>query len=306
MTSKKGKKRSTETVPQSGPEKKTKHFSWDNTSYAKNIERLFLFLPYFLILSYVCLLIDLVTYPGFIKKYLFIDSAVPFVIAVTGFFFEAWWKLHNFKTEKDSFTTFLLYCNRALTIPLLLSNYILNNLEKEHYTNYVFATFHLNLSRLESLVTLNIFLLVVDLIFSHQEIREILRTKMISAIQVVFFVSVIYVFIPQFTNASQLIAGGTSDMLANPFKSNDQKFVEQMNGNNTTGWIFTYTQFLNRKVPKNGKIFIPPQIEPWLMEGNQYYVRWFLYPRDVIYERDPNAPIPLEAEYIMIAHGIWY
>ena len=41
------------------------------------------------------------------------------------------------------------------------------------------------------------------------------------------------------------------------------------------------------------------------MEGNPYYLRWYIYPRFTVESQDLNAPIPPTAEYILIADGSW-
>ena len=78
-------------------------------------------------------------------------------------------------------------------------------------------------------------------------------------------------------------------------------------GNTYYGWIQPYTQFITQLTPKDSRILIPPQSNHWKMEGNADFVRYFLYPRQLVIF--PNlfwtdfSQVPVRTQYILVAEG---
>ena len=78
-------------------------------------------------------------------------------------------------------------------------------------------------------------------------------------------------------------------------------------GNTYYGWIQPYTQFITQLTPKDSRILIPPQSNVWKMEGNADFVRYFLYPRQLVIF--PNlfwtdfSQVPVRTQYILVAEG---
>lgn len=85
----------------------------------------------------------------------------------------------------------------------------------------------------------------------------------------------------------------------------EARFVPFEYGNEHHGWIWTYAEFVKVHVPEKSVLYIPPQTDTWRQEGNKYYFRWFMYPRELINFEDPFAPIPPTATHIVIANGGW-
>lgn len=85
----------------------------------------------------------------------------------------------------------------------------------------------------------------------------------------------------------------------------DDRYIYKMGGNLSMGWIYTYSKFLRENIPANATIAIPPQTESWRMEGNLWYMRFFLYPRALIAAESIEATPNDKAEYVLISHGAW-
>lgn len=83
------------------------------------------------------------------------------------------------------------------------------------------------------------------------------------------------------------------------------RFVPYEFGIEHHGYIWEYAKFVQAHVPEEARVFIPPQSDIWPQEGNKYYFRWFVYPRDLLQSTDPTAPIPPEATHVLISRGGW-
>jgi hypothetical protein len=67
---------------------------------------------------------------------------------------------------------------------------------------------------------------------------------------------------------------------------------------------YDYAIFIKDNTPPNARILIPPQSYPWDKTGNVAYLRYFLYPRDLINgdEKDPKVDIQ-SVDYVLIDYG---
>lgn len=83
------------------------------------------------------------------------------------------------------------------------------------------------------------------------------------------------------------------------------RFLPYEFGVHHQGWIWPYSRFLLKHVPEDGVFFIPPQNITWAQEGNQYYFRWFIYPRKMLQSSDAYASLPIEAQYVIVSNGGW-
>jgi hypothetical protein len=85
----------------------------------------------------------------------------------------------------------------------------------------------------------------------------------------------------------------------------EDRYLNKMGGNYGMGWIYTYSKFLRANIPEDAIVFIPPQASSWRMEGNLWYMRYFLHPRTLLGSDAIIMDPPETAEYILIAHGAW-
>lgn len=57
----------------------------------------------------------------------------------------------------------------------------------------------------------------------------------------------------------------------------DWKMGEKL-GNN----FYSYAKFLQKEIPEDATVMIPPPRFPWPQTGNKYYLNYFLYPRKLV------------------------
>jgi len=67
---------------------------------------------------------------------------------------------------------------------------------------------------------------------------------------------------------------------------------------------YDYAMFIKNNTPANATILIPPQAYPWDKTSNVAYLRYFLYPRNLINggEKEPNVDIN-SVDYVLIDYG---
>ncbi len=120
-----------------------------------------------------------------------------------------------------------------------------------------------------------------------------------------FCLSFMYLFLSQINYVTERIY----DLSARTWQAQHVAFFDRFTpfdgGVENEGWIWPYTRFLDAHVPENAELFIPPQSDTWPLEGNPFYLRWFIFPRRTTGSSDPRAPIPAHVKYIIVSRGGW-
>lgn len=84
----------------------------------------------------------------------------------------------------------------------------------------------------------------------------------------------------------------------NPFLSYDLKMRIKLGPE-----LYEYFQFLQKNLPEEATVYIPPMMEPWGYTGNPAIVRYFLYPRKIIPSKFEDKNIPKEATHALLVWG---
>ena len=172
--------------------------------------------------------------------------------------------------------------------------------------------FHLKIYRFVSLTSYffyyTIFLLI-GLLFSEKIYNQAKKIwKKIPKVKIKFawqfYFLIIYLIFQQLISVFSLMSKKIIKILYAfeiPF---EERWEPLMGGRYSFGWIDTYSKFINSKVPREATLLIPNQTGPWEMEGNRWYYRWFVYPRDLVQMLD-QPEIPKEANYALITYGVF-
>jgi hypothetical protein len=151
--------------------------------------------------------------------------------------------------------------------------------------------------------------LLIGLLFSEKISNQINKVwKKIPKIKLKyvwpFYFLMTYLIFQQLISVFSIMSKKTVKILATLNVPFEERWEPIMGGRFSFGWIATYSKFINSEVEEDSTILIPNQVAPWEMEGNPYYIRWFLYPRKTVQMLD-SIEIPKEAEYILISYGIF-
>lgn len=274
------------------------------------IERILTFnnylFPHLYVVANFLLGIELFTYRGFTFRYMYLDTRFISFLTVLSFFIIFIQRIKQ-SIKLTNLTKLILEINKLAIIPLLVANYLLTSLDIYYYQNYVYAKFHININNLQFIISFNILLLILQIIQSSETVKKftwkIIAPKYL--INILFLVSTLYFVLPQVQTVAKWMYGSLISYVHTIRLSHEDKFIYLNGGEETTGWITKYTNFVNKHVPERATIFIPPQKESWLMEGNPYYIRWYIYPRFTVQSQEIISPIPDEAEYVLIDNGAW-
>ncbi len=157
--------------------------------------------------------------------------------------------------------------------------------ETATYPNYVFSTTHINPFT---------FQLFLGLLWFHfLIIRKYNFTKSL-LIAVIMFVAV-----DGMGRTLAIAYKGVSQFLRDPFATYAQKMTSTYPG------FYPAMQEIKKLTPSDATIYIPPQGNPWEIEGNVAMVTYFLYPRKVINLEPDKIPTLPPKSYLLIAKGSW-
>lgn len=265
----------------------------------------FLF-PHFYIVTNVLLFMELVTYRGFIAKYVFIDPRILVIISVMSLlyvFFENIKKTVPLSKQIE----YVFELNKLLLAPLFISYYLLISIEDYYYPNYLYSNFHINALNFVLILSFNVSIAILQLLshskFLMKYLQEIIESK--AVVHMAFFIAVLSFVLPQSQTISTWMYQASIRVARSFNYTWEERLIYLSGGEQNAGWIVLYTKFINTYVADDGVIFIPPQKESWQMEGNEYYMRWFIYPRRTVQSQDISAEIPNEATYVLIDNGAW-
>ena len=213
-------------------------------------------------LAVLSLGIESVTYCGFVQRHFLISSTVIVwfsLISLIIFFFTD----DKFADKQRSRQKSLL---KMLYLPLFVSSLLLIYVESINYSNFVFSKVHIQPQNLFALSTyLLIYIFCLDFVNEKKIIKYL-------------------ILITSFIQLNSIIKEGN--------KTYDDKLSRFY------GKCYLSTQFINKLVPENGTLIVPPQDNSvWPCSGNVSLLRYFLYPRNLI-NYDGNL---FPASYILIS-----
>jgi len=271
-----------------------------------NFSKLLIFLyPPLFIITFLMLLTEVFTYQGFISKHLFYNALLVPILSISLFSVYRY-----FAASRNSFISLLIPPLYVITSIVTLLYLFLQFQEQQHFSNYIFSTYHIHLSSLQTftifLILCTLQVLCIDPWAWSKTIQSVIAAVVRSPgrfLYVILIGFLLVTLVRQLMTIGSEFLNNTLDMMTTYDYSEKEKFVYKLGGNQELGWIMTFATFINTHTPENAKIFIPPQTSTWPLEGNEAYFRWFIYPREIIQATDENQQIPPEAEYVIVAYG---
>ncbi len=168
-------------------------------------------------------------------------------------------------------------------------------LEWVNWQNYVLYTFHIYY---HSIVWVFLLCLEAQLIyeFTFGKLRKIIDMHFSTLLYLTLLVIL--------TNSSfsnlKYFSEDIKFMLAYPLASYDEKMRDKLGD-----FFYNYTKFIVSHTEPNAKILIPPWPNyPWPQTGNVAYMRYFLYPRELVSGEVFIPPGNINTfDYVLIAYG---
>ncbi len=257
-------------------------------------------------ISLILSLIEIFTYKNFFFKHFYIHTDVLIGLAViSGMIFIA--REERMKTTFLNKMVFILtrgcYAILALTIPLYVYFNLLNLI---NYPNYVFSKIHIQTDLIIRPIVLCLSLVILlylqkkHLVSFYKLYKEKTWKNYARYFLTIIIVGIIalYTLVNLIVNAADIIPQ-TILMINNRNLTRQQKYEYVMVKN--YGYFYNYMDFIKSVTPPDASILLPPQKNPWQLEGNQRLVRYFLFPRVLYSAHESN--LPASFDYIMIAWG---
>lgn len=246
-------------------------------------------LPALIVLTYICLFIDTIKYPGAVGTHFFIDAKVYFALSVTVLLF--------LKT-RTKVMEFVLKVNRILLILFTFIYIFFILLEGSHFTNYVLNVFHIHLDGLVLVVLFSLSVFLVDKF--KNAIPRLTKRNGLIYIGMVFFI--VFYVIKNTSLVFDMAFNTDSYILFHLTDTYDEKMFYEW------GKAYQFLVFVRNNTPSDATVIIPPEEDPWLMgSGNDTFVRAFIFPRKITQETliIPDGDIKSFAPktYILITWG---
>jgi len=258
--------------------------------------------PYLVTLVEFTLFLEVITYRGFVREYLLVDSMVLFVFAILSGLIVVY---RAGKTKdlavKSNLINFVFIVNKLLFLPMIIFYYFLISLESRHYRNYVFSMYHINLENFLLLMIFNIYLLFVQITVEKKRKRNFVFPKPSFGNLAIFMLIFFFILfeIKDIDSTLRMTVGPAREALL------FSRFDRETRLRKKFGFLYDYAQFIKENTPDNSTILIPPQDYPWPMTGNVLYFRYFLYPRQLlnggVYELGEN--FSEEIDFVLLAKG---
>lgn len=256
-------------------------------------------------LTFFILILEVFTYKNILFKHFFISSDVLFVISLV-----LGWMVLNSQERGNKLVEFLskytFFTLQYLFLPISVCYLYFIFLNINHYPNYVFSNYHL---QPDLLIRPLLFSLSI-LLLSYIKKRSGMFTQTVNLIKdpkkqtenILLLVLILALFSYGVFNFMKDI-NSLSPYVVLSFKNFDKSEQQKRDVMMKTkyGYFYDYIKFVNKIVPSNSSILLPPQKNPWQNEGNQRLSRYFLYPRNIYSAHENN--LPSNIEYIEIAWG---
>ncbi|GAB4028105.1 MAG: hypothetical protein Fur0011_7400 [Candidatus Microgenomates bacterium] len=229
---------------------------------------------YYLILAFALIsaFLESVSYYGFIENKLGFPSLAIYLLSfiISIFYFK------QVKVTTKIFKIILIITSIIYAFLIALETYF--------YPNYIYSNFHINPAVTQ-----------FALAFLSYHLTLHLNLDWYKAL---LFASLIYVLVDGSGRTLGLASRGLGHFVSDPSASYETKLARVYPG------FYETMKEIVEVTPANSTIFIPPQSNPWELEGNGAMVRYFVYPRQVRNLSDdlfvPKVDGPA---YVLVARG---
>ncbi|OGM13515.1 hypothetical protein A3A76_03690 [Candidatus Woesebacteria bacterium RIFCSPLOWO2_01_FULL_39_23] len=274
-----------------------------------------------LLISYIFYLGETFIHPGIFR----LNENIPiFLISVLSLIPHFINTAHTnyFKSNNNNVANIIA----AVTTPIFFSFYLIfGYIESSNYSNYVFSTYHVYYQNMIFIVLTSIFYLIsisrvkLPVIkklphINYEKLRikftfpkaisiRVLKilNKGINSINLFFiylhklsfrslliFICILFL---SFENISNLISPLTSEFV-NTWKYVGKSYDEKMGFK--WGAFYSYMLFIKNNTTEDSVIYHPAVVGPFLWEGSQVVLRYFLYPRILVNDEDIKSDYPSE------------
>lgn len=258
------------------------------------VKRVLYLLPIMWLIALVTSFGEAYFYPGVISKHTPISALLIYLVfGIVGLFglYGTEWKNKPLRMFRK-LSYFAVYIFGAGYLLFYL-------LEKIHYPNYVFSTFHIHPAQLATPLALSVYAYAIS---SKDVLLMILNNSEILFKWFPITTILLWILIQNFIEVGMSAGRDLSFMAKNPTASYDQKMEEKLGKQ-----FYNYALFVKENTPEDSKILLPPfPANPWPQTGNIPYMTYFLYPRTLLNGEEYSSKHDLKKEgidYVLVTWG---
>jgi len=223
------------------------------------------FFPFFVVTGAALVLLEAITYSGFVKHHLFLDLQVFFgLLVVSGYLTAANFNSVNGKRTKNF--NFLANLSTITFPAVLVIGTVFISIERANYRGYVYTHgFHLDPGYFFYLYAIYIIVFLINI-----SARKFNKGSFLPLLIIVVFFFLIY----------QNLQGDIFDAVPKLKTAIKHPFASTLSkGRYLFADFYDFMQFVNKYTPKDAVIMRMPQQGKWPSLSNDGYVRGFIYPR---------------------------
>lgn len=233
--------------------------------------------PVFLFYTLLCFslaLVEIYKYPGVVAEFTHVNfKCFIYLLALLAALIK---KPRKYKK------TFIIIASSTILFCLCISI-----IELLTFSNFMFSRFHINVGGAGNLASLSLIILSPYYLPDGKILKKI-------ALLILGYWSILNLFDTLNYAGSKIVF-----QINRPSASYDDKMRIELGG------FYDCMLVVKSNTPEDATIFIPPQADVWQMEGNEFLVMYFLYPRRIMhFEKISEAALSLKP-YFIYSWGYW-
>lgn len=267
--------------------------------YRKNISAIFPILNKILFVSLFGIsiffsFVELYKYPGFAAKHFTISLNILIILTVISGSLTKVLESNKKVALIDTVYTYTINIAARLFLPIILVSLTAGIIESINYSNFIFSKLHIHPGAFYPLFSLTLLALFLKTSFkTFFKSNQKYKSMLILLIIVIGF-SWLY---KNLCDDLGYVIYQIKPILKEPGATYDLKMRNRWNN------FYDCMQLIKNNTEETASIIIPPGTFPWELEGNDYLVRYFLYPRKIQNVSSNNLNSLKNTEYILFAWG---
>ncbi len=241
---------------------------------------------------------ETVFYSGFIQKHFYTSSTVIYIT----FLIISLYLILRYKNINKLFGIELYKLYLMLSVFFGFLYFLLMFLEKVTYNNFVFSHFHLHPDQLVWTFFISMFSFYITKKISTNKSGGSMLLGKLFRLESLIIPILIIIFMNNILDIASISKNDLLYLIKNPSATYDQKMEFKVGKT-----FYDYVLFVKNNTSPRSKILIPPwPAYPWPQSGNAVYLRYFLYPRQLVSGTEYSANVDLAKEkfdYVLIAWG---
>ena len=258
------------------------------------VKHLLYILPFGWLITIAASLLEAYYYPGVLLKHFWVNPLVIYlgygILGLLGLYGNEWKHIPIRLFQKVNYFASIFFGFGYAAFYFL---------EKIHYPNYIFSTFHIHPDHLAVPLLISIYSFIIS---SKNSLLLISKHREALFKWFPFVVILSWIIFKNFTDSGSYAAREIIFMINNPRATYDQKMELKVGKQ-----FYNYVLFVKTNTPEDSTLLIPPfPAWQWAQTGNIPYMTYFLYPRTLLNGKEYTPGYDLkkdDIDFVLVAWG---